>query len=72
LEILYKEHEQFTLEEWKDFLIRSVGMEPTSLSQKAKNALFVRMIPFVERNYNLIKLGPRPTNIFLFSFSIRR
>ena len=61
LEILYKGREHFTLEEWKDFLIRSVGMEPSSLSEKAKNVLFARMIPFVERNYNLIELGPRGT-----------
>jgi len=61
LEVLYKGREHFTLEEWQDLLIRSVGMEPTSLSQKAKNVLFVRMIPFVERNYNLIELGPRGT-----------
>lgn len=61
LEIFYKGREYFTLEEWKDFLIRSVGMEPASLSEKAKNLLFVRMIPFLERNYNMIELGPRGT-----------
>ena len=61
LDILYKGREHFTLKEWKDFLIRSVGMEPSSLTEKAKNVLFVRMIPFVERNYNLIELGPRGT-----------
>jgi ATP-dependent Lon protease len=61
LDILFKGRENFTLEEWKDLLIRSVGMEPSMLSEKAKNVLFVRMIPFVERNYNLIELGPRGT-----------
>ena len=61
LEVLYKGRELFTLEEWKDFLIRSVGMEPNELSEKAKNVLFVRMIPFLERNYNMIELGPRGT-----------
>jgi len=61
LDILYKGRENYTLEEWKDFLLRSVGMEPSMLSEKAKNVLFVRMIPFVERNYNLIELGPRGT-----------
>jgi len=61
LDILYKGREHYTLEEWKDLLIRSVGMEPSMLSEKAKNVLFVRMIPFVERNYNLIELGPRGT-----------
>lgn len=61
LDILYKGREHFTLEEWKDFLVRSVGMEPSELTPKAMNLLFVRMIPFVERNYNLIELGPRGT-----------
>jgi len=61
VETLNKGRELFTLDEWKDFLIRSVGMEPSELSEKAKNVLFVRMIPFVERNYNLIELGPRGT-----------
>jgi ATP-dependent Lon protease len=61
LESLYKGRQNFTLEEWKDFLIRSVGMEPSALSEKAKNVLLVRMIPFVERNYNLVELGPRGT-----------
>jgi ATP-dependent Lon protease len=61
LDILYKGRQLFTLDEWRDFLIRSVGMEPSALSEKAKNVLFVRMIPFLERNYNLIELGPRGT-----------
>lgn len=61
LESLYKGRSFFNLPEWKDFLIRSVGMEPGSLSDRAKNALFVRMIPFVERNYNMVELGPRGT-----------
>ena len=61
LEILNKGRKNFNLEEWKDLLIRSVGMEPSILSEKAKNVLFVRMIPFVERNYNMVELGPRGT-----------
>lgn len=61
LDILYKGRQQFSLKEWQDLLIRSVGMEPSTLSEKAKNVLFVRMIPFVERNYNMIELGPRGT-----------
>jgi len=61
LETLYKGRQLFTLIEWQNFLVRSVGLEPTTLSEKAKNALFVRMIPFVERNYNAVELGPRGT-----------
>lgn len=61
LESLYKGRSFFNLSEWKDFLIRSVGMEPATLSERAKNVLLVRMIPFVERNYNMVELGPRGT-----------
>lgn len=61
LDVLFKGRENYSLEEWKDFLLRSVGIEPGSLSEKAKNVMFVRMIPFVERNYNLVELGPRGT-----------
>lgn len=61
LDVLYKGRDNYSLEEWKDFLLRSVGIEPGSLTEKAKNVMFVRMIPFVERNYNLVELGPRGT-----------
>ncbi len=61
LDSLYTGRKAFTVGQWKDFLIRSVGMEPSELSEKAKNVLFVRMIPFVERNYNMVELGPKGT-----------
>ena len=61
LDILKKGRKFFTLAEWKDLLIRSVGLEPSALSEKAKNVLFVRMVAFVERNYNMVELGPRGT-----------
>ena len=51
----------FTTPEWKDFLLRSIGMEPSDLSERQKNAFLLRMIPFVERNYNMVELGPRGT-----------
>ncbi|MCB0150297.1 MAG: BREX system Lon protease-like protein BrxL, partial [Caldilineaceae bacterium] len=51
----------FTTEEWKRLLLRSIGIEPEGLSERAVNAFFLRMVPFVERNYNLVELGPRGT-----------
>ena len=51
----------FTSEEWKRFLIRSIGLEPEALSQRAQDAMLLRMVPFVERNYNVVELGPRGT-----------
>jgi len=61
LEILCKGRSLFTTEEWKNLLIRSTGFEPTALTERAKNVLFLRMVPFVERNYNVVELGPRGT-----------
>jgi ATP-dependent Lon protease len=47
--------------EWKDLLVRSVGLEPETLSPRARDVTLLRMVPFVERNYNMIELGPRGT-----------
>jgi len=52
---------QFTAEQWLDVLMRSSGMEPTTLDQRVKWHLLARMIPFVENNYNVCELGPRGT-----------
>jgi ATP-dependent Lon protease len=61
LPALYKGREAFATEEWKDFLIRSVGMEPEQLTPRARDMMLLRMVPFVERNYNIVELGPRGT-----------
>jgi len=61
LEILCKGREHFTTEEWKHLLIRSIGFDPASLTPRAQDVLLLRMIPFVERNYNAVELGPRGT-----------
>ena len=61
LETLEQARQHFSLDEWRDFLVRSVGLEPGSLSDRAKWVLLLRMIPFVERNYNLVELGPKGT-----------
>jgi ATP-dependent Lon protease len=61
LDTLAKARHGFTTEEWKDFLLRSIGIEASDLSARQKNALLLRMVPFVERNYNLVELGPRGT-----------
>lgn len=61
LDVLVKARKDFSTEEWKAFLLRSIGIEPSSLSERAKNALLLRMVPLVERNYNLVELGPRGT-----------
>ncbi len=51
----------FSTTDWKRFLLRSVGFEPDELSPRAQDILILRMVPFVERNYNAVELGPRGT-----------
>ena len=53
----------FTKEEWMDVLLRSIGMEPDTLTSREKWLLLIRMIPLVENNFNLCELGPRSTGI---------
>ena len=52
---------RFTTEQWKALLLRSIGFEPSVLTERQRDILFMRMIPFVERNYNMVELGPRGT-----------
>ncbi len=52
---------EFTSEEWVDLLIQSIGFNPDLFGRRAKLLQLVRLIPFVERNYNLIELGPKGT-----------
>jgi ATP-dependent Lon protease len=61
LTALAKGRANFSTAEWRDVLLRSVGFEAAGLSDRAKDALLLRMVPFVERNYNLVELGPRGT-----------
>lgn len=61
LDVLARARKTFTTAEWTDFLIRSIGLEPAALTERAKRVALLRMIPFVERNFNLVELGPRGT-----------
>ena len=52
---------QFTTDEWIDLLIQSIGFNPQMFGKRNKLSQLVRLIPFCERNYNLIELGPKGT-----------
>jgi len=52
---------QFTTDEWIDLLIQSIGFNPEMFGRRSKLILLVRLIPYCERNYNLIELGPKGT-----------
>lgn len=52
---------KFTTDEWIDLLIQSIGFNPEMFGRRAKLLQLIRLIPFVERNYNLVELGPKGT-----------
>jgi len=51
----------FSTEEWIDFLIRTIGLEPSEFTKRKKLLYLSRFIPIIENNFNLIELGPRGT-----------
>ena len=61
LDTFVKGRAEFTLEQWRDLLLRSVGFEPSKLSRRQQDILLLRMVPFVVSNYNAVELGPRGT-----------
>ena len=52
---------KFSLDEWIDLLVQSIGFNPEFFGRRSKLMQLVRLIPFCERNYNLIELGPKGT-----------
>lgn len=55
------ERREFTTDQWIDLLIQSIGFNPELFGRRAKLIQLVRLIPFAERNYNLVELGPKGT-----------
>jgi len=58
---LFQGRAALTTDQWRETLVRSIGMEPASLDTDVQWHLLARMIPFVENNYNVCELGPRGT-----------
>ena len=52
---------QLSRSQWIDLLLRSLGLEPAGMTPRLKMLLITRLIPFVEKNYNFVELGPRGT-----------
>jgi len=52
---------QFSTEEWIDLLIQTIGFDPEMFGKRSKLLQLIRLIPYCERNYNLIELGPKGT-----------
>jgi ATP-dependent Lon protease len=61
VEEFLKARAQFTTEEWMDVLMQSMGFNPEMFGRRAKLLTLIRLIPYCERNYNLLELGPKGT-----------
>lgn len=53
--------DQFTTEEWMGLLLQTIGFNPEMFSRRGMLLQLSRLIPFCERNYNMIELGPKGT-----------
>ena len=56
-----EKRKMFSLDEWMDLIMQSIGFNPTRFNQRGKLLQLMRLTPFCERNYNLIELGPKGT-----------
>jgi ATP-dependent Lon protease len=61
LETLAAGRARFTTQEWKALMLRSIGFEASLFTDRQIDVLFLRIVPFVVRNYNMVELGPRGT-----------
>jgi ATP-dependent Lon protease len=56
-----EKRKQFEADEWLDFLINSIGLNPDHLSRREKLLYLWRLVPMAEANCNTIELAPRET-----------
>ena len=61
VEDFIEQRNKFTTDEWIDFMIHTVGLNPEALNRREKFIVLSRLLPFVENNYNFMELGPKGT-----------
>jgi ATP-dependent Lon protease len=59
--ILEDARQYFTLDEWIDVLINTIGLDPSVYSARQKIVLLSRLVPVIEGNVNMAEFGPRQT-----------
>ena len=55
------QRQKFSTDEWIDFLIHTVGLNPDVMNRREKFICLSRLLPHVENNFNLMELGPKGT-----------
>ena len=56
-----EQRKNFTTDEWIDFMIHTVGLNPEPLNRREKFIALARLLPHVENNFNFMELGPKGT-----------
>lgn len=55
------QRQNFTTDEWIDFLMHTVGLNPEVMNRREKFITLARLLPHVENNFNFMELGPKGT-----------
>ena len=61
LEEVFEGRSKFNEKQWINLLLRSTGIEPSTIEERTKWHLLARMVPMVESRVNLVEFGPRST-----------
>lgn len=61
LEDYIEQRQNFTTEEWLDFMMHTVGLNPEPMNRREKFITLARLLPHVENNFNFMELGPKGT-----------
>lgn len=56
-----EQRKNFTTEEWLDFMMHTVGLNPEPMNRREKFITLARLLPHVENNFNFVELGPKGT-----------
>lgn len=56
-----EQRKDFTTDEWLDFMIHTIGLNPEMLNRREKFISLARLLPHVESNFNFMELGPKGT-----------
>ncbi|NJO81809.1 MAG: BREX system Lon protease-like protein BrxL [Blastochloris sp.] len=61
LDLYCENRAHFTLDEWRDLLIASMGYNPESYSVSQQMHMLTRLVPLVQERVNMIELAPKGT-----------
>ena len=55
------QRQNFSTDEWIDFMMHTVGLNPEVMNRREKFITLARLLPHVENNFNFMELGPKGT-----------